>query len=128
MDRPALQRRRWSVAGASCRQSEGLVEQQRPPAARRATMQSTRRNTLIKAFAYFAAVRAARRRARAIDHRPEHFLVERVAADAEIGIGLAVRHACPRTREEVLDAPAVGEAHALGMTCRNRFERGLPDQ
>ena len=56
---------RWSVAGASCRQSEGLVEQQRPPADRHATMQSTRRNTLIKALAYSAAVRAARRRARA---------------------------------------------------------------
>jgi hypothetical protein len=48
--------------------------------------------------------------ARAIDHRPEHLLVERVAADAEIGIGLAAWRACPRTREELLDAPAVGEA------------------
>src|SRR6516165_11029626 len=32
----------------------------------------------------------------AIDHRPEHLLVKRVAADAEIGIGLAARRACPR--------------------------------
>ena len=41
----------------------------------------------------------------------------------------ACRPACvSATREEILDAAAVGEAHALGMTCRNRFERGLPDR
>jgi hypothetical protein len=36
------------------------------------------------------------------------------------GYAFANRHFC--------DAAAVGEAHALGMTRRNRFERGLPDQ
>jgi hypothetical protein len=72
--------------------------------------------------------RSATAVAGAIDHRAEHLLVERVAAEAEIGIGLAPRRTCPRAREVVLDAPAVGEAHALGMTGRNRFERGLPDQ
>jgi hypothetical protein len=41
---------------------------------------------------------------------------------------LAPRRTCPRAREVVLDVPAVGEAHALGMTGRNRFERGHPDQ
>ena len=91
---------------------------------------SYQKRALIKALASLGPVidRARNRRRAACAAAECISSWKRVAADAEIGIELATRFACPRTREEVLDAPAVGEAHALGMTCRNRFERGLPHQ
>src|SRR5215469_17018144 len=118
------------VSSIPSAQSASMLEPMRPTRSKfsapvfqagQATMQSTRRNTHQGPRLFNCGTGSATAGARAIDRRPEFLLVERVAADAEIGIGLAAWRACPRTREEVLDAPAVGEPHALGMTCRNRF-------
>src|SRR5262249_44330354 len=54
--------------------------------------------------------------------------VKRVAADAEIAIGLARGQPRLALLQEFLHAPAMGYPHALGMAHRDRLVDGIADQ
>src|SRR5262249_49800082 len=64
----------------------------------------------------------------AFQDRAQDFGVEGIAADAEILVGPAGGRRRPRPRDEGVDAPATGDAHALGMAHRDRLEGGLADE
>src|SRR5579883_942625 len=75
-----------------------------------------------------AGARSAAALAGAGEHGSQPLGMEGIAADAEILVGPAARRHRPRAFEKALDAPAVGDAHALGMAHRNGFVGGLADQ